>query len=174
MVRGSVAPERLARMVRERVRALDADLPLYAVAPMSQLFAVQAAPARVATQALSVLAAFALILAAVGIYAVASFAVNERVLEIGVRMALGAGRRRIRRWVLRSAAWPILGGGAAGVLGALALTRLLAQLYGSVRIDTPVALSMVVGVLALTALAASLIPALRASSLDPSRTLRHD
>jgi ABC-type antimicrobial peptide transport system permease subunit len=125
-----------------------------------------------AVQLLLVLGAFALALAGVGVYAVVSFAVAQRTREIGVRMALGAGRSVVRSWVVRQALAPVLVGGLLGLLGAVGVGRGLGGLLFEISGFDPVTLIAAVGLLIAIAVAASLPPAMRASGVDPAVTLR--
>jgi len=121
---------------------------------------------------LGVFAAFALVLASVGIFGVVSYGVVERTREFGVRMAVGAARRDIVRLVLRRNLPPVLAGTAAGVLGAIALAVVFRGLLFGVTAADPMVLAGVVTVLALVALLSALLPALRAARVDPSTALR--
>jgi ABC-type antimicrobial peptide transport system permease subunit len=118
--------------------------------------------------------ALSLVLACLGVYGVLSFAVARRGQEMAVRAALGAGRGRLLRLVLGSAARVVLAGTAAGVAGALLLTRLVrAMLYQVSPRDPLVLTTAAVGVMAVAALAA-LIPARRATRIEPMRALKGD
>jgi ABC-type antimicrobial peptide transport system permease subunit len=119
-----------------------------------------------------VFAAFALILAAVGIFGVVSYGVVERIHEFGIRMAVGADRRDIVRLVLRQSLGPVASGVMAGVLGSVALAALFHGLLYGVTAADPAVLAAVVTVLTLVAVASALLPAMRASRLDPATALR--
>ena len=121
---------------------------------------------------LGVFAAFALVLASVGIFGVVSYGVVERTREFGVRMAVGAARRDIIRLVLRRNLPPVLAGAAAGVLGAVVLAIVFRGLLFGVGASDPGVLAGVVLVLAVVALASALLPALRAAKVDPATALR--
>jgi ABC-type antimicrobial peptide transport system permease subunit len=113
-------------------------------------------------------------MAAAGLYGVMSFAVRRRTQEIGVRMALGADRRRIMRMVVRQGIWQVGVGMAIGFgLGGLLGGQMKALLFRVTPWD-PIVFGSTIGVLAAAGLAASLIPALRAASVDPLVALRHD
>jgi putative ABC transport system permease protein len=141
---------------------------------MHEAFAGALAARRFTTLSLSVFATLALILAAVGIYAVVAFAVSERTREIGVRVALGAESGQVRWLVVRQALVPVIVGGVLGLAGAIAAGRLLtSQLFGVTSAD-PATLIAVVAGFGLVALLASYIPARRATRLDPLRALRAD
>ncbi|HSB27347.1 MAG TPA: FtsX-like permease family protein, partial [Pyrinomonadaceae bacterium] len=119
-------------------------------------------------------AGLALILAAVGIYGLVSYSVNQRTREIGIRMALGARRGHVLRLILRTGVTLVLSGIVIGVAGAFVLTRLLTSLlYGVTATDATTFLIVSVGLFAV-ALAACLIPARRATTVQPLIALRHD
>ena len=123
---------------------------------------------------LGLFAAMALVLAAVGVYGVMSYGVEERTREIGIRTALGAGRRDIQRLVLLEALRVAIAGVAAGVAASFGLTRLIAsQLFG-VEPSDPVTFVLAPVVLIAVALAAACIPAMRAARVDPLVALRHE
>jgi putative ABC transport system permease protein len=121
---------------------------------------------------LGVFAAFALVLAAVGIFGVVSYGVVERTREFGIRMAVGAGRRDIVRLVLRQNLGPVLTGAVAGALGSVVLAAVFRRLLFGVSASDPGVLAGVVAVLALVAIASALLPALRAARVDPATALR--
>jgi putative ABC transport system permease protein len=119
-------------------------------------------------------AAVALVLASIGIYAVISYAVAQRTREIGIRMALGAAQSHVLRLVVRDGMIPTLIGVAVGAAGALAITRLMRSLLYGVSATDPVVFSLVAAMLLLVALGACLVPARRASRVDPNVALRTD
>ena len=114
----------------------------------------------------------ALVLSVVGLYGVTSIGVARRTREIGIRMALGATRRRVLSTVLRETLATSVIGITVGMIGAIAATRLVATFLFGVAPRDPVTLGAVVGLLAATALVAGLLPARRASFIDPARALR--
>jgi ABC-type antimicrobial peptide transport system permease subunit len=116
----------------------------------------------------------AAVLALVGVYGLLSFSVSRRVRELGVRMALGAGRGRVLRLVLEQSAVLVGIGLAIGVAGAVVLSRLLAALLFGVRPGDPATIASVAAGIAAAALLASLPPALRAARIDPMAALRED
>ncbi len=123
---------------------------------------------------MAIFAAFAVLLAAIGIYGVVSYSVAQRTHEIGVRMALGATRAEILTEVMKEAGLLALTGSALGLAAALALRPLLASLLYGVRTGEPVLLAAAALVLLLVAAAACVGPARRAARLDPMGCLRYD
>ena len=121
---------------------------------------------------LSAFGAFALFLAAIGIYGVLAYTVNRRTREIGVRMALGAERGRVMRMILRDGMQAVVPGIVVGTVGALFLARLIAGLLYGVAPSDPVTFGAVIAVLAIVTLAASLVPARRATKVDPMVAIR--
>ncbi len=139
---------------------------------MRQVVADSIAPRRFQAALMGMFAAFALILAAVGIYGVVSYWVTQRTHEIGIRMALGATRLEVLADVLRQAGWLTLAGGAIGLGAAFALTPLLHSLLYGVGPGDPLVYAASGVVLLAVAAAASLGPARRATRLDPMICLR--
>jgi ABC-type antimicrobial peptide transport system permease subunit len=127
---------------------------------------------RFLTTLLSVFAGLALLLAAVGTYGILSYLVSERKQEIGIRMALGADRGGILRLVLLRGLLLSGVGITLGLIGSLALTRVMASLLFNVQPTDPLTLSAVAGVMIVVATAACLVPALRATRVDPLTVLR--
>jgi putative ABC transport system permease protein len=154
------------------IRSLDADLPMADVKTMDQVVEESLAGDRFSTTLLAAFAAVALLLAAVGIYGVMSFVVAQRTHEIGLRMALGAGRGRVVWQVLREGLGSALGGIVLGSAGAYLVGRAMqGMVYGVGAID-PLAFSLVALALFTSALLACLVPARRAVSVDPMIALR--
>lgn len=172
VVRHSGNPAALASAVRNAVRDLDRDVPLTDVATMSTRLTRSMADRRYPMLLLSGFAGLAVVLAAVGLYGLLSYAVSRRSREIGVRVALGAGRGAVLRMVLgdgvRLTLAGILIGAAGSALGARALGRLL---YGIGPTD-PVTFVAVAALLVAVALVASYVPASRATRVDPVVALR--
>ncbi|MGH7618470.1 MAG: FtsX-like permease family protein, partial [Gemmatimonadaceae bacterium] len=119
-------------------------------------------------------AVLATILAAVGLYGMLAYSVAQRTREIGVRMALGAGVWSVRRLVLRQVGVLTLIGGVIGLAGAIAIARGASSLLFDVKGTDPMILALAAGLLGLIALGAGLIPAVRASRVDPMQALRYE
>ncbi|MEO8499417.1 MAG: ABC transporter permease [Vicinamibacteria bacterium] len=165
-------PASLTPGVREAVRSLDPDLPLFAVRTLNEVVATQMAPRRLAVLLISVFSAVALLLAAIGIYGVMSYAVTLRTQEIGIRMALGAGRDDISRMVLRFGARMSFIGIAVGLVAAFGLTRMMAGLLFQTSTADPPTFSIVPLLLMAVAMVACYVPARRATRVDPLVALR--
>lgn len=173
-IRATGDPERLSGPLRAAVDAVDPSLPLSTVRTMEAMLADAVAPRRFSMLLLAVFAGIALLLASVGIYGVISFDVARRSQELGVRMALGAERGAVLRLVLRQGLGLALLGVAIGVVGAIGLTRLLtSQLYGVDPTD-PVTFAAVVALLLGIAAVAILLPARRATRVNPMIALRSE
>ena len=167
-------PEAIAGAIRDVVRELDPDLPLYNVRTMRQLFAGAVARARFTTIALASFALLALLLAGLGLYGVMAYLTQQREREIGIRMALGADRPSVMRLVLRQGVRVVAPALGIGMLAALGLSRLLGSLVYGVGVADPITFGGVALLLGGTALAACWVPARRASRIDPVDAIRTD
>jgi predicted permease len=165
-------PQLLVRPLEEAVRGVDKDQPLAEVRTMAQWVDASLVRSRFNAMLLAVFAGLALTLAAIGIYGVMSQAVGQRRPEIGIRMALGASNESIRKMVVAGGARLVLFGLAVGIPSALALTRFLSSLLYETSGKDPSTIAAVIGVLGAVALAASYIPAWRASRVQPVEALR--
>jgi putative ABC transport system permease protein len=164
----------LGPLLRERVRAIDRNIPVAAISSMERVVADAMWQPRMASSILSGFALLALVLAATGIFAVMSFLVTGRTREIGIRMALGARQFDVLRMVLLQSLRPVAVGIAIGVAGALALTRLMTTLLYQESPTDPLVLIGVTLLLAAVAALAGLLPARRAARIDPLLALRHE
>jgi putative ABC transport system permease protein len=173
-VRTSSPPNNMVSAVTSAVHTIDSDQPVTDVMSMDDLIATSLSQRRFSMLLLAAFAALALLLAAVGIYSVLAFAVRRRVREIGIRMALGAEIKDILRLIISEGMKPALIGVAIGLAGALALGRLLASLIYGISATDPLTFTAVAALLCLVALMASVIPALRATRIEPNRALRDE
>jgi putative ABC transport system permease protein len=173
LVRTAADPLSLAAAARREVRHLDPQQPLANVAAMDRIVADSLARSRFTMLLLVLFGGAALVLAAVGIYGVVAYSVAQRTHELGVRMALGAQRRDLLRLVLAQGTRLTLLGVGLGIAGALACTRLLANLLFGVSATDPLTLASAALLLSLAAFAASWLPARRAMRVDPVVALRH-
>jgi putative ABC transport system permease protein len=174
VARTSGDPMRSADALRKEVLALDPDQPVYNVRPLHQVVADSIVPRRFQMLVISLFAALALVLAAIGVYGVMAYSVRQRTREIGVRLALGARRRDILMVAvgdgMRWAGVGIAGGGALAVV----LSRVLAGVLFGVTPTDPVTFAAVLSFTALVALLAGALAARRAAGLDPLVALRHN
>jgi putative ABC transport system permease protein len=165
-------PLAAANAVRREITAVDAAVPATFVRSMEQWMGETLAPRRFNVRLVGAFAAAALLLAVVGVYAVAAFSVTVRTREIGIRCALGASRRDVMALVLRGCAFPVLGGLASGTAVAILLAPAAADLLFGVSPRDAVSLAMGPAALACAALLANVLPARRASRIDPTVALR--
>jgi predicted permease len=166
-IRASGDPAALATPVRQQLRALDPELPLYSVRTIKERMDESLADRRTPMVLAAVFAIVALFLAAIGIYGVLAYQVSQRTKEIGIRIALGSGARGIFTLILREGMTLLAGGFIAGLAGSFAIRRTMeAQLYGIGAMDPPV-LGGVAVMLGLVALIACTVPARRAARIDP-------
>ncbi|HEY8188638.1 MAG TPA: ABC transporter permease [Pyrinomonadaceae bacterium] len=174
VIRTQGEPTNLAAAVRKEVQAIDPDQPVAAVKTMDQWVDTSVAEPRYRTALLGLFALLALVLASTGIYGVMSYSVAQRTHEIGVRMALGAKRSDVLRLVVRQGMFLVVLGVAIGLVGAFALTRVMATLLFGVTAKDPVTFVAVATLLTLVAFVACYIPARRAMKVDPLVALRYE
>jgi putative ABC transport system permease protein len=174
LIRSHGEPGSLASAVREAVQATDPDQPVFGVQTMDQLFAQTRWPYRVFGSMFTIFATIALVLASVGIYAVTAYSVTQRTQEIGVRMALGAQASQVSWLILRQGLVQLAIGLTIGTAGALAATPVLRALLVQITPSDPVTLAGIGLVFTAVTICACLIPARRATRLDPLKALRID
>jgi len=174
ITRTKVAPESLIGPAREQIHALDSSLAISAIRPMEEVISRSVSRPRFLTLVMTLFSSLSLILAALGIYGVISYAVAQRTAEIGIRMALGAQTGHVIRLVGLQGLRIMLAGTVVGALGAFALTRFLSGLlFGVSSLDVGTFLVMA-AVLVAVAMLACYIPARRASHTDPTIALRFE
>jgi predicted permease len=174
VVRTAGNPSDMAAVVKQTVWSMDRNLPISQVLTMDQAIADATAEPRFLALLLAVFAAVALVLAAVGIYGVMSYAISRRTHEIGIRISLGATRADVLRMVLRQGMVQALAGSLVGVGGALLLARLMARMLYGVRPEDPLTFGVVAMVLGMAALLAICVPARRATRIQPMVALRQE
>jgi putative ABC transport system permease protein len=172
LLRTTREPAALGATLRAAIRAIDAAVPADPVRPLDDWLTEAVAQPRLTTTLVAAFAAMALLLAGIGIYAVAAYGVGQRRPEIGLRIAVGATRAQIVAMILRSGLTSAGAGMLIGFAGALAVNRLLAGLLFDVRLEDPLAFVSVAAVLGVIALVACYLPARRAARVDPLVTLR--
>ena len=171
-LRSALPPEQMAQTLRASIAEIDPMLALEQVQPMDDVISNVEAPRRFNTDLITAFALGALLLAITGIYAVVAFSVSLRSQEIAIRIALGAQRTNIARLVLISGARLALVGCGIGVLGSLAVSRIVSSFLFDVSATDPLIYIMGVLIMMLMALLASALPATRAASADPMDALR--
>jgi putative ABC transport system permease protein len=174
IVRTERDPLTLAATVRSAIAAVDPAIPVMTLRSVRQGLTESVQTPRFNTILLAAFAAIALLLAAVGVYGVIAYAVNQRTQEIGVRMALGAAPMQVLRAVVGEGLTLALMGVTLGIAGGLGAMRLIAQYVYGVRTTDPVTFITVASVLVIVAVAASYVPARRAAGVDPLITLRYE
>lgn len=167
-------PAGLAQSIRQEVQAVDPNLPLFGEQTMDQLLATSLGQRRFAMQVVGLFGVLALLMAAIGIYGVMAYSVTQRTREIGIRLALGASTSSILRWLLNQGMRLTLIGVAVGLIGAVALTRLLRGLLFGVSSTDVVTFVVLTILLAAVSFLACYIPAQRATKVDPLVALRYE
>jgi len=174
VVRAKSNPAAVATAVRDEVWAIDPGQPVSHIRTMDQLLDGMMAQRRLNMVLFALFGGVALILAAVGIYGVISYSVTQRTHEIGIRMALGAGRADVLKLIIRNGMTLVLIGIAKGLIAAFALTRLMTTLLFGVSPTDLSTFAAISGILSAVALAACTVPALRAIKVDPMIALRYE
>jgi putative ABC transport system permease protein len=167
-------PASAAPGVRNAVQSVDPNQPVYNVRPLAAVLERQLAPRRVQVLLLGTCALAALLLSVLGVYAAFASMVARRTREVGIRLALGCRPRDVLNWVLARAFGILAAGAGVGALGALAAARLLASLLFDVTAYDPATLAVTVVLVMAAGLGSSLVPALRATRVDPMVALRRE
>jgi ABC-type antimicrobial peptide transport system permease subunit len=174
VLRSQLPPEQMADSLRAVIRSIDPQLPLTNVESMDRLISEDQAPQRFNTALISAFAGAAVLLALLGIYSVIAFTTALRTQEMAIRLALGSQRASIMGLVLTSAAKLGLAGCCIGAIVAVFATRLLRSFLFQVDSLDPIVFGLATVTIFLLALAASIIPAYRAASVEPIEALRAD
>jgi putative ABC transport system permease protein len=174
VVRSASNPTSLVSAVTNAVRETDRDVPIVDVRTMDELVKSSLSQQRFSLLLLGAFAMLAVLLAAVGIYSVLSYSVRRRVQEIGIRLALGARLSDVLRMIVIEGMKPTLLGVSIGIVGALALAKVMATLIYGVKPTDPITFLAVAVLLAIVALLATIVPAYRAAKVDPMVALRYE
>jgi len=174
IVRTEGDPLGLVAAARHEVRVLDKDLPLNDIRTLDEYIHSSVTPQRFITLLLTIFAAIALTLTAVGLHGVMAYSVTQRTHEIGIRMALGAQTGDVLKMVVKQGMLLTLVGIGIGLIGAVVLTRVIASLLYGVSATDPVTFVGVAALLTVVALFACYIPARRATKVDPMIALRYE
>jgi predicted permease len=174
VVRTPADPMASARLVTAAIRSTDAELPTFGVRALTDVMSASRAQRRFSLAIVGVFAIVALGLAAIGVYGVLSYLVEQRRAEIGVRMALGAAPRHVLRLVVGGGFWIVALGEAVGLVGALGAGRAVSRAIAGVAAFDPVIFGGIAVLLALVAVMACGIPAWRATRIDPLRAIRQE
>jgi putative ABC transport system permease protein len=174
IVRAAANPAGITPLVREEMRALEPDLPLFGIQTLDETLAQRRWPFRVFGTMFAIFAVIALLLSAVGLYAVTAYAVTQRTAEIGVRMALGAQPKQLLWLVLRRALLQLAIGVPIGVAGTFAVGKLLESLLIQTSTRDPATIGSITALMIAVSIAACVWPARRAMQLDPVSALRYE
>jgi putative ABC transport system permease protein len=174
VVRTSLEPQAVASSIRRELAAIDRDLPIYGLQTMDAYLAQNTEQPRLSVMLLTGFGALALLLSVVGIYGVLSYSVSQRTQEIGIRMALGATRRNVLALVVGHGMLLTVAGIAIGLAAAYAVTKSMTALLFQVSPHDPSTFAVIVVLLGAVALAASLLPGLRATRVSPIQALRYE
>jgi putative ABC transport system permease protein len=172
LVRSALPPGSVMAAVRREVQAIDQDQPVFTVQTLDQMLAQERWPFRVFGGLFAIFAVIALVLSSVGLYAVMAYSVTQRTQEIGVRMALGAAGREVSWLILKRGLIQLALGLAIGLGGALALSRVLRTVLVQITPTDPITFASITILLTLVSIAACLLPARRATRVDPLVALR--
>jgi predicted permease len=173
-IRTHTDPSSLSPAIRRAVTAVDSEQPIFRINTMERFISDSVSDSRFQTQLLTVFAAVALALAAVGIYGVVGYSVNQRTHEIGIRLALGARQRDVLKMVVKQGMELATTGVVIGLAGAFALTRLMKDFLFGVNASDPLTFGVIALILTLIALLACYFPARRATKVDPLVALRYE
>jgi putative ABC transport system permease protein len=174
VVRSSQSAAALAPIINSQIRSIDHDAVVRRVLTLEQAMSESVAQPRFRTLVVTGFGAIALVLAAIGIYGVIAYSVTQRTQEIGIRMALGAQRANVLIMVMISGMTLVIAGSLVGLLVSLAAAKVMTSFLFATRPHDPFVLAGGCGLLLAVALTATLIPAIRATRIDPQAALRHE
>ena len=174
LARTALEPEQLAASIRQAVRGIDPDIPVYGIQTMEQYVGQAMEQSRINMTLLGLFGGLALVLSSLGIYGVPSYVVSRRTQEIGIRMALGATRRDVMRLIVGHGMALTVAGIAIGLAASWAITRSLSTLLVGVSPHDPGTFAAIALLLATIAFVASYLPGRRATRVDPMITLRYE
>jgi putative ABC transport system permease protein len=174
VVRGQTDVQTLPAAIRNAMQEVAPNEPIYRLNTMARLVESWISPQKFSTLLLAVFAGLALLLAAIGIYAVIAYSVIQRTHEIGIRMALGADRSSVTQLILAQGAWIGILGLATGVAAAWLATRTLSSMLFGVKPHDPLVFLAVLAFLLIVTMLASYIPARKATRVDPLAALRRE
>ena len=174
IVKGAADPNQLVSAIRQQVKQIDPDQPIYSIRTMDEIRSESVSGERLNLTLLSLFAGIALVLAMVGIYGVMSYSVTQRTHEIGIRMAIGAQPRDVFKMIIGHGMLLAGVGVVSGLVGAFALTRLMASMLFGVEPTDPVTFASIALLLTGVALLACYIPGRRATKVDPVVSLRYE
>jgi putative ABC transport system permease protein len=167
-------PLALTSAVQNAVWSVSKDVPLADVRTMQDVIANSVLRRKFTMLLLTIFAGLAMLLAAIGLYGVMSYTVSQRTRELGIRMALGAGKADVLKLVVGQGMWLVVLGLGAGVAVSIAATRLMSGLLFGVSATDPAVFGGIAALLAIVALAANYVPARRATKVDPMVALRYE
>jgi putative ABC transport system permease protein len=174
VVRSELPPEAVGGAVRTEVQAVDPDQPVFSIQTIDEALVEERWPFRIFGSLFAIFAVMGLLVSAVGLYAVMAYAVTQRTQEIGMRMALGADARNVSWLILKRGLAQIAIGLALGLTGAYFIATVIGSLLVQVTPRDPVTFTVIAALLTAVAVAACLVPARRATRLDPLTALRID
>jgi putative ABC transport system permease protein len=174
LVRSQLDPTAVMNAVRREVQAVDQDQPVFTVQTVAQVLAQQTWPYRVFGSLFAIFAVIALVMSAVGLYAVMAYSVTQRTAEIGVRMALGAEARQVSWLVLKRGLLQAGVGLSLGLVGAFFLSKVMRSLLVGISPSDPITFAAITIILGSVAMAACLLPSRRATRVDPLVALRSE
>lgn len=174
IARGSGDGSALASALREDLMAIDPDVALYGIATLERISEQSRWIPRAMSTALTIVGAIALILSAVGLYGTTAYAVAQRTSEVGIRVALGARRSQVRWLFLREVCIRLGAGAVLGLAGSIAVSQILGGVVAGTSGASVIEMGIAVALLTAVAVVAALLPARRATRLDPVAALRHD